>query len=324
MDLCGIGTKLGTSEHNTRWQPLRVEAVAVTQRSAAFRTTLKTAVALGRVSNLPTVWTNVVAAFVLSGAQLEPRAIVVGCLALSLFYTGGMYLNDAFDREIDARERPERPIPSGRVSARTVFIAGFAQLALGVTLVALMALLVHDASLHLALLPALGLAGLIVLYDMFHKHNPLSPLLMGLCRVGVYVTVALASVGHASSKVWIGALVLLAYLIGLTYVAKQERWARVRNWWPLIFLGAPFVHAVWVGSSEALPWGFVMLLFLVVLRSLMLLRARRIPNAVVTFIAGIALVDASLIALTGRYWWALGSVAAFAFTLTLQRWVRGT
>ena len=27
-----------------------------------------------------------------------------------------MVLNDVFDAEVDARERPERPIPSGRVS----------------------------------------------------------------------------------------------------------------------------------------------------------------------------------------------------------------
>ena len=52
-------------------------------------------------------------------------------VALSLFYVGGMYLNDAFDAGIDAVERPERPIPSGQVSAETVFAAGFGMLALG-------------------------------------------------------------------------------------------------------------------------------------------------------------------------------------------------
>ena len=43
-----------------------------------------------------------------------------------------MYLNDAFDREIDARERPERPIPSGRIGAGPVFAIGFGLLAAGV------------------------------------------------------------------------------------------------------------------------------------------------------------------------------------------------
>ena len=44
---------------------------------------------------------------------------------MTFFYLGGMYLNDAFDAEIDAAERPERPIPSGQVSARLIFHLGF-------------------------------------------------------------------------------------------------------------------------------------------------------------------------------------------------------
>ena len=72
--------------------------------------TLSVALRLGRVSNLPTVWTNALAGLVLAGqAGWDPR-IPPLLLALSLFYVAGMYLNDAFDREIDARERPERPI----------------------------------------------------------------------------------------------------------------------------------------------------------------------------------------------------------------------
>ena len=74
---------------------------------------------LGRVSNLPTVWTNVVAGAVLSGAAPRAATLVALAAALSAFYVGGMYLNDGFDRDIDARERPERPIPSRLVSAPT-------------------------------------------------------------------------------------------------------------------------------------------------------------------------------------------------------------
>ena len=92
------------------------------------------ALRLGRVSNLPTVWTNTLAGIVLaSGTLVDARAPLL-LVALSLFYVGGMYLNDAFDAELDAKERPERPIPSGQISARTVFIAGFAMLGLGLLL----------------------------------------------------------------------------------------------------------------------------------------------------------------------------------------------
>src|SRR2546425_8066153 len=68
---------------------------------------------LGRISNLPTVWTNVAAGIVLAGGTPAAGMLVVLATALSLFYVGGMFLNDAFDRAVDARERPERPIPAG-------------------------------------------------------------------------------------------------------------------------------------------------------------------------------------------------------------------
>ena len=84
------------------------------------------------MSNLPTVWTNTLAGTVLAGADVEPGRLALLALAFSLLYTGGMYLNDAFDRESDRRERPERPIPSGRVTARSVFAIGFGLLAAGV------------------------------------------------------------------------------------------------------------------------------------------------------------------------------------------------
>jgi 4-hydroxybenzoate polyprenyltransferase len=78
----------------------------------SFRTVLR----LGRVSNLPTVWTNALAGAVLAaGVSFAAWPVVTAALALSLFYVGGMWLNDGFDAEVDARERPERPIPAGEI-----------------------------------------------------------------------------------------------------------------------------------------------------------------------------------------------------------------
>ena len=92
------------------------------------------ALRLGRVSNLPTVWTNTLAGIVLAGGDvLEARSLAL-FVAMSLFYLGGMYLNDAFDAEIDARERPERPIPSDRVSRGLVFALGFGAVMIGLTI----------------------------------------------------------------------------------------------------------------------------------------------------------------------------------------------
>ena len=61
-----------------------------------------TALRLGRVSNLPTVWTNALAGAVLAGASGFGGELVLLAAAFTLFYTGGMFLNDAFDAPWDA------------------------------------------------------------------------------------------------------------------------------------------------------------------------------------------------------------------------------
>ena len=53
------------------------------------------------------------------GRRLLPHALLVVLgLAVSLFYVGGMYLNDAFDAGWERQHRPERPIPAGQVHAQ--------------------------------------------------------------------------------------------------------------------------------------------------------------------------------------------------------------
>jgi hypothetical protein len=287
----------------------------------------RVALRLGRVSNLPTVWTNTLTGIVLAGGSLtDPRTAPL-LVALSLFYVAGMYLNDAYDAEIDARERPERPIPSGEVSAGTVFALGFGMMGLGL---ALLIWVGYGAAAGTGLGPlmgGLGLGAAIVLYDRRHQDNPLSPVLMGICRVLVYVTAGLAVAHELPAALLIGALMLLCYLIGLTYVAKQETLGEVRNLWPLLFLGVPLVYAL----AKALAGPAVALLALAFILwvgvALWFLRRRRsgdVPRAVVSLIAGISLLDAVLIAGAGNLPVAWLAVAGFALTLALQRFVPGT
>lgn len=279
---------------------------------------------LGRVSNLPTVWTNVLAGVVLAGGDPSPALLGPLVIALSAFYAGGMFLNDAFDREWDARDRPERPIPSGRISPREVFTAGFGLLAGG--------LLLLGASFGApAALSGLALAAAIVLYDARHKGNPFSPFLMGLCRVLVYVTAAVAVSGAVSGaaggRVLAGSLVLLAYLIGLTYVAKQETLSEARNLWPLAFLAAPFAYVAAetpAGGAFALVLAATLAAWVAWSVSLLVRRPPAIPRAVVSLIAGISLVDGLLVAVHGGGALALLGFAGFGLTLFLQRYVRGT
>lgn len=288
---------------------------------------LKTVLKLGRVSNLPTVWTNTLAGAVLAGATAFGAQMAVMLVAFSLFYVGGMFLNDAFDAEYDARERPERPIPSGEVSRSGVFLAGYAQMAVGLLLLAWAGYGFGTGTGIAPVLAGVGLAAAITLYDAWHKGNPLSPLLMGLCRVLVYLGAGLCVTLVLPGALWLGAGLLLCYLIGLTYVAKQENLGEVRNLWPLLFLAAPVLHGAWLAAQSAVVAPFLLLFVVWMLVALWFLRRRQrgdIPRAVVSLIAGISLLDAMLIAGAGAPALALLALTGFAVTLFLQRYISGT
>ena len=89
---------------------------------------VKALLLLGRVSNLPTVWSNCLAAWLLAGAALVESADVQGFAWLiagaTLLFLAGMFLNDAFDVQFDREHRPERPIPSGAISGKAVWVLG--------------------------------------------------------------------------------------------------------------------------------------------------------------------------------------------------------
>ncbi len=286
---------------------------------------LRTALKLGRVSNLPTVWTNTLAGVVIAAGAVGGWTLTAMLVAFSLFYVGGMFLNDAYDAGFDAVNRPDRPIPAGEVGRDAVFGYGYGMLGGGILL-----LLLLGYAGQTGLWPAaggLGLAALIILYDRHHKANPMSPVVMGLCRVMVYVSAALCLTAALPSQLWIAALLVLCYLIGLTYIAKQESLGKVENLWPLAFLAAPVIHGLRLALENPAVLGFWLVFTGWMLVALWFLARRApgdIPRAVISLIAGISLLDAMLIAGAGSWPLALLALVGFGFTLFLQRYITGT
>lgn len=168
---------------------------------------------LSRVSNLPTVWTNVLAAAVVAVTQPTVADVVQLSCAASLFYVGGMFLNDACDRRFDAERRPDRPIPAGDVSVGEAFAIGFGLMALGEAWLAI-------AGFSSALMWGAALASTIALYDFWHKGNPIGPLIMGACRGLVYVLAAMAVTGTVTAPLIAAALAMSVYVVAVTGVAK--------------------------------------------------------------------------------------------------------
>lgn len=174
---------------------------------------LHAALQLCRVPNVFTAMSNVLAGIVLArGGCIEAGDLRL-VAASALLYLSGMVLNDYFDRNIDAIERPARPIPSGRVSKG-------AALAFGLLLMGSAMLLVAPLGAAVQLVAGgLGLA--ILAYDGWLKNTGLSAVSMGLCR-SLNVLLGFALVPWPPSWMFVLPVGLGLYTAVITYLARDE------------------------------------------------------------------------------------------------------
>lgn len=172
---------------------------------------------LARAGNFPSVWSNVLAALVLSSTATGEWPSVGLCLlalvAGSLAYAGGTTLNDVADVQFDSLHRPERAIPRGIVARSTAAWVGGAELLAGLGLL---------IGLGASPVAAGALVLVIVLYDWVHKHWSGSIVLMAGCRVLLALTLA-SLPGHAyrpAFLAWIAGL--FVYIVTLSWLARRE------------------------------------------------------------------------------------------------------
>jgi 4-hydroxybenzoate polyprenyltransferase len=272
-----------------------------------------------RISNSPTVVSNVLVGVALAGVAQPSAQVALLVVAMVLFYTAGMILNDVCDFTWDAANRPNRPMPAGLVSRR----AGTAAV---VVLFATGSVLLWLAGGLNSVLSGLVLIGFIALYDFWHKSNPLSPWIMAACRVMVYVTAFVAFAWPLSSALGLAALLLVLYMAGLTAIAKSEVRPSMVGYWPaaILFMG-PFFYGGRGGSFQTMVLatllaGWILFSLHTVYRE----RGRNIGLAIGRLIAGISLFDALVLASTGAFTFMAAALIAFGATLVLQRYVEGT
>lgn len=138
---------------------------------------LKAYLTLLRPANVITALADILAGMAIVGfvwKDLTPIFLLVSTIGL---YGGGVVLNDYFDVSIDIKERPERPIPSGKVSKGSALVLGSLFLGLGVVF----AFLYQIQSGWIASIVVV----LILTYNRFAKHHSLlGPIFMGMCRGG--------------------------------------------------------------------------------------------------------------------------------------------
>jgi 4-hydroxybenzoate polyprenyltransferase len=279
----------------------------------------RTLLILGRVSNLPTVWSNCLAGWWLGGGHHSARLPLL-LIGISLLYTGGMFLNDAFDTEFDRQRRPERPIPSGKISADLVWRFGFGQLALGMILIFFCG--------TAAALTGLLLTLFILLYDATHKVFTASPWLMGACRFWVYVIAGAAAGGLSGAPIFCGAG-LACYVVGLSYVARRESYRGPIPFWSLILLVTPILLAMVMNSGgfrlRAVWMTMVLLLWLTrCARPIFLGGAVNVGQLVSNLLAGIVFVDWLAVAPQCPRWLGVVFLGLFGLTKVLQKFVPAT
>jgi 4-hydroxybenzoate polyprenyltransferase len=221
-----------------------------------------------RAANVFTAASNIIAGFLIVQHGWEPVTTLVVLIAASAcLYLAGMVLNDVFDSELDAMERPERPIPSGRIGRGTASLVGWSLLIIGVALVWLAAWTVGH--------PLPGLIGsllafAIVRYDSKLKSTSLAPLAMGLCRffnVTLGASVAPDLWQHPAAVTF--AALVGAYTVLLTQVARSEnagtlaRKLGVRNLVTRLLQGFIVIDAIAATAAAGWPAGLAVLLLLI-------------------------------------------------------------
>ncbi|HYH57271.1 MAG TPA: UbiA-like protein EboC [Anseongella sp.] len=290
--------------------------------------TLKALFQLLRPANIVTsvadVWAGAAVSYGLVGLFLDGGGFLasLGWLSISTacLYGGGVVLNDYFDAELDAVERPERPIPRGDISKRQAGIFGASLLLLGVA-----------AAFFAGPVPgglALAIAALVLLYDARMKsHSLLGPLNMGLCR-GANLVLGVSLVPDLTGRMsWLG-LFPLIFITAVTVISRGEVFGGNKKALQISFilylaLGAGLILlGVW---QDTLPGTLLFTGCWLVMAAWPLQKALRtlqpgdIRSAVKGGVLSLIFLDASYAAIFSGWLPALAVVALFPLSLILAK-----
>ncbi|MEU6914167.1 SCO3242 family prenyltransferase [Streptomyces olindensis] len=147
-----------------------------------------------------------------AGARPDARALLAIGSSLCL-YEAGMALNDWADRDVDAVERPHRPLPSGRIRPAAALTAACALTAAGLALAA--------RAGRPALTVAAPLAATVWAYDLGLKHTPAGPVAMGAAR-GLDLLMGAAATTGRTGRALSSAALLGTHTVAVTTVSRHE------------------------------------------------------------------------------------------------------
>lgn len=198
---------------------------------------------LTRPANVVTAISDVIAGAAIATLYLPSgdwqwpvAALLLVSLSTIGLYAGGVVYNDVFDAQLDATERPERPIPSGRVSRKSAAVFGGVLFAIGIVAASLISMVSGIIALAIVLS--------CLVYDKWAKHHVVfGPVIMGLCR-GLNLLLGMSLFAEALSQVWALSFIPIIYVAAITVISRGEVHGGKRL--PLLFAG--LLYAIVIAS----------------------------------------------------------------------------
>ena len=254
-----------------------------------------------RLPNVFTAFADVLLAACVVGLFAHPLSLALLLAASGCLYLSGMAWNDFFDRHDDAKTRPNRPLPSGRITPRTAALVAAGLMLAGVAFALFAGLPGSTVGVVAGVL-----AGMVVLYDAVLKHYWVGPVGMGACRfLNVLMGCALVAGDDVLLPLHAAGVVGL-YIVGVTWFARTEEGTSRRG----MLVAASGVMGVALALAVILPlhfepgrvpWYFLYLLVLFgfvvggpIAAAIHTPSAKNVQAAVKRCILGLVLLDAVL------------------------------
>jgi UbiA prenyltransferase family protein len=185
---------------------------------------IKNYLTLVRFPNLFTLPSNILAGYFSSNtySQIEINTIILVILSSTCLYAAGVIFNDVADRKIDQKERPNRPIPSGKITQRNAMILALLLMAISITVSYLIS--------AVTLIVVFILISTIMLYDFVLKNSLFGPAVMGATRVlnillGASPNLSILIVGQFDDGLYRLCLVCFSefvYIAGISALSRYE------------------------------------------------------------------------------------------------------
>ena len=285
---------------------------------------LKEYLLLIRLPNVFTAPSNILTGYFAAVTVAEANSVHLTALMVSsgLLYIGGIVLNDYFDVEIDKRERPFRPLPSGNISKRHALAIAIVAMLIANTI----ALVLGPISFAVSLL----LTFAIIVYDYRLKHGLSGPFAMGSAR---FLNVILGASpvllylnSHSYAIVGTAAASLFLYIVAITLLSKKETGNERPNSTIVFLMVFGVISAVAaLGLLLQLQWAFLVnlsifaVVMIVTLRQYLMKELPSVQKAVRNMVISVIILDSIFVSGTAGLLYGLATLLLIAPAVVLAK-----